>query len=178
MHTIADEVALINRFKERAPVDVETLAMALGAPVEEAEMDDDISGVLEKRGGRYRILVNAGHAPTRKRFTIAHELGHFLLHRHLIDDRISDTRAYRTSQSDAYRGAAIGSKQETEANRFAANLLMPTSLINRLMADKRPNDPLTLARELGVSRAALKIKLESMGLPITDDIDLWLASAP
>ncbi len=62
------------------PVDVARLAKLEGVEVDRADFGDEISGVLMKDGDRAIIGVNARHAPTRQRFTIAHELGHFVLH--------------------------------------------------------------------------------------------------
>jgi Zn-dependent peptidase ImmA (M78 family) len=63
------------------------------------------------------------------------------------------TRFYRSK---------LTSKQETEANQYAADLLMPFSLINAFQ-EKGITDPEELARRLGVSLVAMKIRL---GIPV------------
>src|SRR5690242_10409831 len=65
----------------RAPVGVDRVARRLGLEVELATLGDDISGVLVVQDGRGVIGVSENQAPTRQRFTIAHEIGHYVLHR-------------------------------------------------------------------------------------------------
>ncbi len=155
---MSEQLALVNRFMDRAPVDVESLAMALGAPVHRAYLDAEVSGMLERTKAGFRIVVNAAHPSTRQRFTIAHELGHFLFHRHLIGEGIDDDRAYRSTPSGRFKNMNIGPAQETEANRFAATLLMPTNLIDQARVDGA-NSPREIARRLGVSEHAMCIRL-------------------
>lgn len=147
----------------RYPVDVEGLAKALGIKVRLFRMPSDVSGALIcDEDGSYRIHVNSEHPLTRRRFTIAHELGHYVLHRALIGRGVNDNRAYRTTKGEYYN-PEIGPKQETEANRFAASLLMPQELIDRLQEHGMGVD--AMARALEVSNHAMHIRL---GLPFND----------
>src|SRR5690349_5930433 len=67
------------------PVDPVTLANRQGIKVHNAKFSDEgLSGMVSKRGTNVTILVNQSDAPFRKRFTIAHELGHHFLH--LMED--------------------------------------------------------------------------------------------
>lgn len=160
MMRLSEQYQLVNRFRESAPVDVEALAEALGIEVHSAFLEQDISGMLErdKSDDQYRITINALDPQTRQRFTLAHELGHYMLHRHLIGDGVDDDRAYRSTAKGKYHNTAIGPRQETEANKFAANVLMPFELIKALKA-KGIETPEDLARELGVSEHAMYIRL-------------------
>src|SRR5947208_328787 len=65
-----------------APVDVPSIAVALGVEVQETPAEDDLSGFLyrDRRRKSAVIGVNADHHPNRRNFTAAHELGHYLLH--------------------------------------------------------------------------------------------------
>lgn len=165
MSKLSDELDLINSFRRIAPVPVETLAKSLGLKVTPHVLPENISGMLEPvPGGGFRIIVNAFHPATRQRFTIAHELGHYILHRHLIGTGLGDDRAYRSADTGRYRNMAIGPQQETEANRFAASLLMPTELVKQLQ-EEGINDPSVIARRLGVSPQAYHIR---MGIPYTE----------
>ena len=146
----------IKRAQRSAPVDVEGLAKDLGVRVNVAWLDGDVSGELVRHGDRYEINVNATHAPTRQRFTIAHELGHYIYHRDLIGDGIDDDRAYRSTSVGRYHNTRIGPMQETEANRFAANLLMPYHLLDRLRAEGLGRTE--MAHRLQVSEHALAIR--------------------
>lgn len=158
----SEQLALVNRFRRSAPVDVEGLSFALGVPVQYAHLDPDISGLIEHTGNdRFRIVVNADHAKTRQRFTIAHELGHYMLHRHLIGNGVSDSRAYRSTNKGAYQNTNVGPKQETEANKFAVSLLMPDELIDQIKKQGH-NSPAAQAKALGVSEQAYCIRV---GIP-------------
>src|SRR5690606_2956370 len=72
--------------------------------------------------GGYRITINGRHPHTRQRFTLAHEIAHFILHRPLIGDGIVDDALYRSSKGDDV---------EREANRYAAAILMPAPLVRK-----------------------------------------------
>jgi Zn-dependent peptidase ImmA (M78 family) len=69
---------------ESAPVEVEKIAKYLGVRVQYEPTDDDLSGFLLRDLSRNKAIigVNDKHSETRKRFTVAHELGHFILHEH------------------------------------------------------------------------------------------------
>jgi Zn-dependent peptidase ImmA (M78 family) len=72
------------------------------------------------------IYVNKDDTPNRKRFTIAHELGHYIMHPDLIKDDAEYNVLLRHVLSDKNY-----SPEEKEANCFAANLLVPDSLLKR-----------------------------------------------
>ena len=76
---------LIDRLLEKngvtgPAVPVEKIAKAEGLIVTKKHLDDDVAGFLLRSEGAKFIGVNRSQAPTRQRFTIAHELGHALLH--------------------------------------------------------------------------------------------------
>ena len=159
---ITNPFAVINEFCERAPVDVEGLARALGIEVSYAWLGSDISGMIEKlENDKYLISVNEEDPKTRQRFTLAHELGHFIYHKNKMGSGIDDDRAYRSTDAGKYHNTRIGKREETQANQFAATLLMPWTLIEQLQ-NEGVRDPDTLAKRLGVSKQAMKIRL---GLP-------------
>lgn len=80
-----------------------------------------------------------------------------MLHRHLIGDGIDDDRAYRSTNVGKYHNMSIGPEEETEANRFAAGLLMPKESIQKLRAEGMT--PIQMAERLQVSAHAMHIKL-------------------
>ncbi len=150
-------VDIIRRYIREAPVDVYSMARDLGISVKEKELPDEVSGSIEKIDENYLITVNSLHATSRKRFTIAHEIGHFFLHEDLLSlGKIQDNKLYRsckdciTPHPNQY--------QETEANKFAASMLMPTPLINNLK-EQGFSTPKSLAIELDVSEQAMAIRL-------------------
>jgi Zn-dependent peptidase ImmA (M78 family) len=155
------EYDTIAHFTSAVPVDIIGLSLALGVDVAHENLDPGISGMLEKIGeDRFKITVNANDPETRQRFTIAHELGHFMLHRNLIGDGVDDDRAYRSTDVGKYHNTLIGKMEETEANQFAASLLMPKKLIARERIETP--DVSDMAAKFKVSRHSMSIR---MGVP-------------
>lgn len=119
-------VEIVGDFLKSAPVDLPGMADALKIPVTiDSSLPDDVSGKIEKDRAApsgFRITINGRHHPNRQRFTLAHEIAHFVLHRDLIGDGITDSGLYRS---------ALRSDLETQANRYAADLIMPAALVRR-----------------------------------------------
>lgn len=106
------------------PVPVEQVANSLGIEIELADIGEDCSGVLVRHGNRAIIGVNKTHPLNRRRFSIAHEIGHFVLHE---GDTYID-KGYRVHFRDLESGS--GTKgEEMDANAFAAALLMPAEWV-------------------------------------------------
>lgn len=83
--------------------------------IEVFSVDSDFEGVLIK-SGQWKLLYNQNIKNIgRKNFTIAHELGHYLFHRHLQDQ-------FNCGNKELYDSKI---ELETEANTFASYLLMP-----------------------------------------------------
>jgi IrrE N-terminal-like domain len=140
------------------PVDIQAIIREVGVEYAELPKPKEISGLIEAYGGGYRIVVNSNHSLNRRRFTAAHELGHFVYHRDIIGDGIVDDAAYRSEKIGQYSGdKKILREYETQANRFAAIILMPVMLLDRLQADRVPIPE--MARRLQVSEEALRIRL-------------------
>lgn len=147
----------IRKAQRSAPVDLLGLAEDLGITVNESFLDADVSGELVRLpNGSYEININSYDPPNRKRFTLAHEIGHFIYHRNLIGDGLDDDKAYRSTHSGRYHNTQIGPKQETEANRFAAQLLMPSALIAELESEGLTSEQ--IAKRLKVSKQAFDIR--------------------
>lgn len=145
---------LIQEHQTAAPVQLGKLAKALGLTVKSSTLPAGISGEIRPSGDGYMIKVNRHDSSGRQRFTLAHEIGHYVLHRDHIGAGISDDALYRSNLSDA---------REAEANRFAADLLMPRNLLDAEIAARGPT-PLSekvpeLAAHFGVSERAMKIRL-------------------
>lgn len=148
------------------PVDLDKIASKLGVEIRyETFPKDEVSGLMKRKGsdGLPIIAVNNNHPEKRQRFTIAHELGHFLLHstRSLHIDRNTNAVYFRDeNSSDASR------IKEIQANQFAAELLMPKKLI---MKDVQSNESFChletikdgikeLAKKYNVSEEAMSIR--------------------
>ncbi len=113
------------------PVNIEGIIRDLGIRLDKrADLDSEISGQCERLDdGTYKISANKSDHYYRQRFTMAHELGHFLYHSHLLEDGVDDNRAYRSTADGRFFNKLIGPAEETEANRIAANVLMPKDLV-------------------------------------------------
>lgn len=145
---------LILRFQESIPVKLSSLAKELGLKVVASTLPPGISGEIRPSPSGYTISVNRHDSPQRQRFTVAHEIAHYLLHREQIGNGISDDVLYRSSLSDW---------REAEANRLAAEILLPREKIDqRMEAFHNANEEVvvnSLATDFGVSEIAMKIRL-------------------
>ena len=153
---------VIERHWYRAPVDIVAIIEELGITYREEFFFSEDSAYIAPIGDTYEIVVNANHPHVRRRFSAAHELGHYAYHRPLIGDGIGDGPVYRSENASRYHNTRITRYNETQANRFAANTLMPRHLIQQLVAQKQyflPRDMQSLAFDLDVSEQALRIRL-------------------
>ncbi len=150
------------RYGQTVPVDVFGLAAELGLGPEADVLGDNISGLLRRNpDGSMTCVYNAFHAPTRQRFTVAHEIGHFIFHRDRLNAGVSDTLAFRADNVQL-PNPLIGREQEWQANNFAANLLVPDRWLRAAQAAGIKSVP-ELARHFNVSPAVMRIK---MGIPM------------
>lgn len=119
-------IDLIQRHCEALPVKVSAICRDFGVRIVSAPLPARISGEIRpsaSAGAGFEIKVNRYEAEVRQRFTAAHELAHFLLHRDLINDGVVDSVLYRSKLSNA---------REAEANRLAADILMPYERLSDL----------------------------------------------
>lgn len=151
---MVDPMAVIAQHWDSTPVPIDAIIRDIGLPLSYEAMDDNISGYIERQNGSYRIVVNSNHAPTRQRFTAAHELGHYVYHRDLLGEGVGDNRAYRTDGTDR-PNVNIRPIHERQANSFAANVLMPRHRLSAVAGETTA----ALAARFGVSPAAMSIRL-------------------
>jgi hypothetical protein len=145
---------VIERAQEQFPVSLSAIAAGFGLKLVASTLRPGISGEIRPAGDGFVINVNRHDSPSRQRFTVAHEIAHFLLHRDQIGDGISDDVLYRSSLSDA---------REAEANRLAADILMPRKAVaDRLRTEGGVASDDVVARlalAFGVSEIAMRIRL-------------------
>lgn len=147
----------------RFPVDVSQLALAVGSQL---RWTDNIStvnavplnsfegGLFELEKGSWALLYNEKMtSPGRIRFTQAHELGHFLLHRNLQS-------SFECSEGDLLHWGSDLKKLESEADEFAANLLMPLTHFRMTTSGQPINlEVLSMAsNQFGVSLTAAALQ--------------------
>lgn len=152
-----EEKKIVERFTVEIPVRVGALAEALGVNVVRAPLAPNISGSIRPSvdaPSGFEIRVNKYEIPERQRFTVAHELGHYLLHRHEIGAGLVDSVMYRS---------ALTSKKEAEANRMAADIVMPLHLVRNEIDQcggvVRPDIASLIANRFKVSLPAMKVRL-------------------
>jgi Zn-dependent peptidase ImmA (M78 family) len=141
----------------RPPVPVEKIAEMLGLEVRYLASSDEISGALIRKGKDLIIGVNSYQHPNRQRFTIAHEIAHFILHKGWSLHVDEDFCINRDGSNNL---------DEMQANRFAAELLMPEGLVEADVARFNVVDARIvslLASKYKVSSQAMQIRLSNLG---------------
>lgn len=136
------------------PLDVEALLTLLGVKVQyDNDLDQSISGSLRKHEETWICTVNGKHHQTRQRFTLAHELAHYLLHRNDSSEFIDRTYFRNADSKDA---------MEHEANSFAASLLMPDHEFRYFVA--RVSSSIDdIARHFKTSPLAVRVRGKQLG---------------
>jgi Zn-dependent peptidase ImmA (M78 family) len=123
-----------------------------------SSMEDDFCGkIFLSNDQKYYIHVNESHAPTRKRFTVAHELGHYC-----YDKELLDSAGMILERNNNY--SPVVNEIEVKANQFAAELLMPQKHFLKQYSDLKTVD--LLAKYFFVSELAIKIRLINLGLSL------------
>jgi Zn-dependent peptidase ImmA (M78 family) len=109
------------------PVPVERIVRQLGAQLRYEPFEGELSGMFFRKNGEAIIGVNSLHPKVRQRFTIAHELGHLVLH---DQDKFHVDRSFPVLLRDGASSRAVD-QFEVAANGFAAELLMPLVMLQR-----------------------------------------------
>lgn len=113
-------------------------------------LQDGHSGYLDVTNKT--IFVNEAYPATRNLFTIAHELGHYILHRS-SQNRFDDKHKYTSEEL----------QREHEANEFAGELLMPQYKFLE-MFEKFCGNTLKISDIFGVSQKAVEVRAFNLGL--------------
>ncbi|MBZ5577956.1 MAG: ImmA/IrrE family metallo-endopeptidase [Acidobacteriia bacterium] len=149
------------KFVKADPLDLVALCHELGLRIREVSAKGFDGALIRSKAGQKGIVaVKASiREASRKRFTIAHEIGHFILHKgmslHVDQDFRINLRDGSTND------------EEIDANAFAAELLMPTDFIGRDMQKTGGVGQQALerlARRYQVSARAMEIRLTNLGL--------------
>ncbi len=156
------------------PVPVEKLAKSLGVRIEYNPFDDELSGMAFLRDGKPIIGVNSKHHPNRQRFTIAHELGHIVLHRSHLETAvlIDKSKNFMIEEGKNFiprnQTSAEGSDPlEIQANAFASELLLPAKLVRQVLSESTGDlhdDAylISLAQRFRVSLTAFQLRLDQI----------------
>ena len=119
-------------------------------------LGDDISGYIEKVNGKYVIVINNLQSPLRQRFTLAHEFGHYSLHRDNLEGKHQDTTLFRDANEDS-----LGI--EYAANDFAAELLIKKKKFESAIKSGT-NTPKQLSALFQVTEKAILYRAYKLGI--------------
>lgn len=130
------------------------------------DLGNDVSGVLVVKQAKGVIGINPSDSEQRKRFTVAHEFAHYVLHRQSSELFIDDEpkvyfRDQKSSKGEYYK--------EIEANTFAAAILMPEHFIkeeiNKIDSEYIDEEAIIkMASQFQVSTIAMSFRLANLGL--------------
>jgi Zn-dependent peptidase ImmA (M78 family) len=154
------EKVLKDNFVVDPPIHVDEIARNYGLDVREAdfeEFSDSVSGLINP--DERVILLNSKDSTNRKIFTVAHELGHFLLHQTEMHENDEYKILYRKPLGELNTDSV-----EKEANCFAAHLLVPKKILEKY----KHLDTATIAKIFAVSTEVIGFRLlkeygESLG---------------
>jgi Zn-dependent peptidase ImmA (M78 family) len=139
------------------PVDPVRIAHKLGIKVIETNLPDEVFGGLIKEKGKDPVIViSKTDSLNRKRFSCAHELGHYLRHVGKGDDSYEYIDLRNTLSSTG------NDKEEIFANQFAACLLMPEDEMRKHYKKDLPS--IILAQYFSVSDDAINFRLKNLDL--------------
>lgn len=153
--------AILMRYEiSKAPVPVEEIIEKEGLKIVEYNLGEDISGVLIINDSLGTIGINPKDNYFRQRFSMAHELGHYLLHKQ--SNELFVDKDFIVKYRHTNRNYSVSEKrQEQEANAFAAALLMPADYIEAEME----NDELSELAEIElISQLANKFKVSEAAM--------------
>ena len=148
------------------PVPVDEIAKKRGLTIKPYDLGENVSGVLVMDSGKGTIGINPTESKVRQRFTIAHELGHYELHKQ--DSGLFIDKEFKMLFRD--QNSSKGEiRKEQEANAFAAAILMPEKLLIKEI--KNQNFDLTdeasmkeLAKTFNVSVPAMTFRIANLNL--------------
>ncbi|MBS0044416.1 ImmA/IrrE family metallo-endopeptidase [Shewanella sp. M16] len=137
-----------------SPLDVSALTKLLGITMHLEPMDGEESGSLvkDKKTGKWVMKVNSLHHFNRQRFTIAHEIGHYIKHS-MQSEHFQDKTFFRNGETN---------RMEMEANQFAAELLMPAQDYH-LFVETSSAKVEDIAEHFQVSSMAVRIRAKQLG---------------
>lgn len=163
------EIDQIRRQASTVPVNIEAIIRGLGLDVKKnAQLRPGISGQIKRLpGDRFEVSSSSAEHYFRQRFTLAHELGHYLLHRSLIGAGVDDDTKYRSTSEGEFYNTSIDLIHERQANSFAASILLPEHLLRQEIARRELDGPVKvedLYKAFQVSRSAMEWRLKNLGL--------------
>lgn len=149
---------ILKKYKYFIPVPIIKITDELGIEVYETnDFENFQSGSIKKENNKFVIYINASHPLTRKKFTIAHEIAHYLEYQSFFEnekEHVSDLKqpVYVLNRKDG----EDNKKMEIEANQLAAEILMPKEIFkNEWIKANKVSD---IADKFGVSQSAVAFR--------------------
>lgn len=165
-----------DRFRVEGYLNIDKFSEYLGISLLQFPFEDDRkSGAIAKKDDKWAIFVNEIHPPLRKRFTIAHEIGHYYQYRY-GSPALSEVAQRLDSEgivTDLWieRNGDIN-EAETEANQIAAEILMPEDIVRSIVMNDRNGlvhkSISDMAKIFGVSETAMAFRLKNLNLYTLD----------
>lgn len=169
-----EQKQMLSRYKSTFPVQVGKLAEELGLTVvSTTDLPHGMSGSISKEGDRYVVYVNAAQPLRRQRFTIAHEIGHYLKHKSYLDQTDEILNPAKKAILNHKDGAAAEMndleerRREYAADKFAGDLLMPEATFKDVWAKAQCLKD--VADFFGVSDMAANVRAALLGLGYFDE---------
>jgi Zn-dependent peptidase ImmA (M78 family) len=173
---VLDRLSLYERKKStkiKAPIDIEEMVETVEAIrivlIEPShQFDDNVLGAYDFEEDKLYLRDDCG-SEVRRRFTLAHEYGHFVLHRpHFLQQVFDFYSDANKGKVQLHRGSLDKRNQlEVQANMFASHFLMPTGLVKDFVRARPSHQPDEVVHEVAgafcVSRQAATIRLEHLG---------------
>ncbi len=157
---LTTQILIDNDLMYKAPIDIVFLANKYGIKSYGIEIKNEISGAIKyyKEEDKFEILVNINNSENRRRFTIAHELGHYFLHQKMLKntDMYIDTLNRTVTKTDRRT-----KEMEKEVDYFAGALLMNRELLKEI---SRRYEIEELAKIFEVSTYAMLVRMETLQL--------------
>ena len=133
------------------PLDVISVATKLlGLRLQFKPLLESVSGCLKFDDDRWTIYINSKDHPKRQRFTLAHEIAHFVLHK--------DNQDYDFTDKEFFRSSASQDKIEQEANNFAGAILIPKEELRKLVVEDNIRELDKLSDIFDTSAIAIKVR--------------------
>lgn len=128
--------------------------------------------MYNQEASRFWIFIEMTDSPRRKRFTFAHELWHYFLHKEVLIGKgkvfVDTEKAYVLFKQDDVNVEESDKQQEAEANYFASELLMPEEVIKKAYEEIKSVD--ILSEIFMVSSKAMRYRLINLGLISNEDV--------
>lgn len=162
---MADIIDILDRHTAKFPVNVEAAIRELGLSLtKDADLQNGISGQIKKVGDSFEISSSGKEHYFRQRFTLAHELGHYVLHRSLIGSGIDDDTKYRSTPTGDLYNSQINDIHERQANAFAATFLIPERQLRDYLDNNHGVSLKNLSNKFQVSPSAMRWRVKNLGL--------------